>query len=143
MRQAIKNVIISIVVIVIVTSLMFVPMWYVHTDRIQQLVLKDFSEYQTKTPDWIGLDPSDHELIKHQVTSALSNINQVVSTGADRNQRAQFKESLYEMIYILVNDPTEENISLALVHIQDDYKTWERSIDKFLNSQLYAMTYTF
>jgi hypothetical protein len=118
-------------------------MWYVHTDRIQQLVLKDFSEYQTKTPDWIGLDPSDHELIKHQVTSALSNINQVVSTGADRNQRAQFKESLYEMIYILVNDPTEENISLALVHIQDDYKTWERSIDKFLNSQLYAMTYTF
>jgi hypothetical protein len=59
------------------------------------------------------------------------------------NQRAQFKESLYEMIYILVNAPTEENISMALVHIQDDYKTWELSIDKFLNGQLRAMAYTF
>mgnify|MGYP003650332542 FL=1 len=124
--------------------LIFIPfsiMWYDHTGDIQEMVQVGLVEYQEDAADWVDLQGSDPVQVVRHATDAVISITKVHGGGWQRDERYEYRDSLFDVIAAGLNNPS--NLNEALQVTARKYEEWISANTYFVENRLYAMRYTF
>jgi hypothetical protein len=149
--NSIKNGIIAVVggavAILLLLTPMFIYIWYDHTQIVQGWVLEDFVEFQKIDIEWEEtiVYIEDTESMLTQTRSATTKFNHIMNFKAYQQEMYDYKESMFDMIAVLVRNPDDVNARVrALLNIIDAQDKFYDAMDKFTNrSTFYVMRYTF
>lgn len=142
--RVIQHICIFVLVFFVLFSVVVVPTWWRHTLWVQSLVsdsVSEFSEYDINWHNWNYTQPVSE--LQNELSTVVSKIIWVFPAGIQQEKDA-YREIIYDIIYVVVNEPENhlelEQLVLAAFEIQTNLYAAARV---FSENTIYAMRYTF
>ena len=130
--------------ITLVSVPFFVYAWYDHTKTVQGWVQESIEDFQEHDITWTEFNPDDTEEALRQLRTVVTQNTRVFRTEAIRLENTLYMDRIYDLINVLVNEPDDTgDIIRGIFAAQSAQTNFYAAADKFLNSRLYAMRYTF
>lgn len=129
--------------IVLLTATPFFYVWWEHTEWVQEMVSEDISEFREHDIDWLDFSINDDpETSRREIVEVILRLNNVFSVGS-REEQYDYRDVMYDVISIVVNDP--ENVEALNAAVIDAYIAQQNlytTTNVFTNNTLYAMRFT-
>jgi len=140
----------KVILITIVLAVMFnipfaVYSWSEHTYWVQETVSKSFNKYKDKDIIWGSVDlTSNQQDLLYDVRIVIMHNLMLFHNDSFKDEHNNYINSLYDLIFILVNSPNDTD-ALNYHHkiLIDNQTNFYNAIDKFIENHYYAMVYTF
>lgn len=144
LKNALKIAAVSIAAIILMSVPFFVYAWYDHTKTVQVWVQESIEDFQEHDIMWTEFKPDDTEEALHQLRTVVTANTRVFRTRAIRLENTLYMDRIYDLINVLINEPDDTgDIIRGIFAAQSAQTNFYEAADKFLNSRLYAMRYTF
>jgi hypothetical protein len=139
-----RDYIVEFTYLIVCVTFIFMPfgfIWYEHTEFVQTMVQNDIVSYQNNIPVWLELQGGDPAQVARHASDAAISIITVHGGGWQRDERHEYKKSLYAVVATRLHNPDDLDRTLQVV--AEKYDAWINVNDYFVKNRIYAMRYTF
>jgi len=145
MRMVLYHILGIVLGLMVFLNVFFIYGWWEHTEQVQTWISESVADFQQEDIDWDEFlydDPRDL-LLKELRETTVEN-SRVFRTGAIRDENIAYMDTIYDLIYVIVNTPDDnEAIKRGIVAAQAAQADFYIAVDRFVTSRLYAIRFTF